>query len=139
MPWGLGEGVYRSITYRPMPHHDDVTPDSTYPQLIAPAEFKSQIPDYLLTGASAQDRHIMAELSIGAQYNKWLVNALVEAHGLVRRTNGRLIQAEEDIKDIKEARKSIKVGWKVVTFIVGGVVTVLGLMAAVYEALHTGG
>lgn len=119
--------------------HEDVTPDSTYAQLVAPAEFKSQIPAYLLNGASDQDKHIMAELSIGSQYNKWLVNALVETHAQVRRTNGRLIRAEEDLKDLKGDRKSVKVGWKVIGWIAGAVVTLVTLIAAVYEALHAGG
>ncbi len=119
--------------------HDDATPDSTYAQLVAPAEFKSQIPEHLLTGASAQDRYLMAELSIGAQYNRWLMNALVETHSQVRRTNGRLIKAEEDIKHLKGEEKSVKVGWKVISWIAGAVVALITLAATIYEALHTGG
>ncbi len=117
--------------------HDDVTPDSTYAQLTAPAEFRSQIPSYLLNGASDQDKHIMAELSIGAQYNKWLVNALVETHAQVRRTNGRLIRAEEDIKDLKADRKTVKIGWKVITGIVGGIAGFVTFMVMVYQAFKS--
>ncbi len=120
-----------------MPHdHDDVTPDSTYAQLIAPTEFRSQIPTHLLARASDEDKYIMSELSIGAQYNKWLVNALVETHAQVRRTNGRLIRAEEDIKGLKADRKSVKVGWKVITAIVGGTITLVTLAVTIYQALH---
>ncbi len=81
----------------------------------------------------------MAALSVSAQYNRWLVNALVETHSQVRRTNGRLIRAEDDIKDLKADRKSVKVGWKVLAWIGGAVVTVITTVAAIYEALHTGG
>jgi hypothetical protein len=122
-----------------MPHNDDVIPDSTYAQLQPPGEFKSEIPAYLLNGASDQDKHIMEALSVGAQYNRWLVNALVETHAQVRRTNGRLIRAEEDIKHLKGDEHSVKVGWKIVGWIAGSLVTIITLAAAVYEALHTGG
>lgn len=120
-----------------MPHHDDdIAPDSTYPPLLPPVEFKSQIPDHLLMGASDTDRYIMAQISILRQYNDWKVNALVETHSYVRKTNGRLIRAEEDIKDLKADRKSVKVGWKVITAIVGGVITVVTLAVSIYQALH---
>ncbi len=123
-----------------MPHsHDDVTPDSTYAQLIAPTEFRSQIPTHLLARASEEDKYIMSELSIGAQYNRWLVNALVETHSQVRRTNGRLIRAEENIKVLQGEEKSIKIGWRTVKWIAGAVVTLITVVAAIYEALHTGG
>ena len=120
-----------------MPEHDDVIPDSTYPALQAPAEFKSEIPDYLLADASPQDKHIMAALSVGAQYNRWLVNALVETHAQVRRTNGRLIRAEADIADLKGDKRSVKVGWKVIATIVGGVVTLTGLVIGALQLLHS--
>ncbi len=120
-------------------NHDDVTPDSTYAQLVAPTEFRSQIPTHLLARASDEDKYIMSELSIGAQYNRWLVNALVETHAQVRRTNGRLIRAEESIKALQGEEKTVKVGWKTVKWIVGAVVTVITVAAAIYEALHTGG
>ncbi len=119
--------------------NDNVTPDSTYAQLVAPTEFKSKIPPHLLTTASDADKYIMGELSIGAQYNLWLVNALVETHAQVRKTNGRLIRAEEAIKDLKGEEKSVKVGWKTIKWIAGAVVTIITVAAAIYEALHTGG
>lgn len=119
-----------------MSHNEDVIPDSTYPQLVAPVEFKSQIPLHLLKEASDAETYIMGELSVGAQYNRWLVNALVEAHGLVRMTNGRLRRAEEDIKDLKADRKTVKIGWKVVSGIVGGVVAVVTFVIMVYQALR---
>ncbi len=117
-------------------NHDDVTPDSTYAPLQPPTEFKSEIPTYLLKDASPQDQHIMEALSIGAQYNRWLVNALVETHSQVRRTNGRLIKAEEDIKHLKGEEKSVKVGWKVIGWIAGAIVTLVTVAASIYEALH---
>lgn len=120
-------------------HNDDVIPDSTYPPLDAPAEFKSQIPAPLLVGASPIESYMLEQMSILRQYNDWKVNALVETHAYVRRTNGRLIRAEEDIKGLKGDRKSVKVGWKVIGWIVGAIVTVASLAASIYEALHSGG
>lgn len=120
-----------------MPSQDD-TPDSTYAPLQPPPEFKSQIPEYLLADASPQDKHIMAELSIGAQCNRWLVNALVETHAQVRRTNGRLLRAEGDIKDLKGDTNTVKVGWKLVAKVTGMVVVAVTLLATVYQALRSG-
>lgn len=116
--------------------NDDVTPDSTYPALEAPPEFKSQIPEYLLAGASPQDRHIMEALSIGAQYDKWTVRALVEAHAQLRLTNGKVRRNREDIEILKSDRKKLKVGWKVVTAIVGGVAGFVTFAVMVYQAFR---
>lgn len=116
--------------------HDDVIPDSTYPALQPPVEFKSQIPDLLLVGASPTDRYMLEQMSILRQYNDWKVQALLGQDKQLRHTNGRLIRAEEDLKDLKSDRKSVKAGWKVITAIVGGVITVVTLAVTIYQALH---
>ncbi len=119
-------------------HDEDVIPDSTYAQLQPPAEFKSQIPDYLLADATLQEKYIMTELSTGAQCNRWLINALVETHAQVRRTNGRLIRAEESIKDLKEIGKTARVEWRTLAKIGGLVVGAITLAATVYSAFKGG-
>ncbi len=123
-----------------MPHsHDDVIPDSTYPPLEAPAEFRSQIPSHLLVGSSQTDRYIMEQMSIMRQYSDWSVKALLSQDKNVRLTNGRLRGAEQDIKALQGEEKTVKVGWRTIKWIGGGVVTVITVAAAIYEALHTGG
>jgi hypothetical protein len=122
-----------------MSHHDDVIPDSTYPPLEPPGEFKSQIPEHLVEGASKTDQFIMAQISILRQYNDWSVKALLAQDKNVRLTNGRLRRAEEDIRHLKGDEHSVKVGWKVIGWIGGALVTIITVAAAVYEALHAGG
>ena len=119
--------------------NDDVIPDSTYPPLEAPAEFKSQVPEHLLLGASDTDKYIISQISIMRQYSDWSVKALLSQDKNVRLTNGRLRKAEQDIVGLQEDEKSAKIEWKTVAKIAGGVVTVLTLVALIYEALHTGG
>lgn len=121
-----------------MNHHDeDVIPDSTYPPLEPPAEFKSQIPEHLLEGSSQTDRYIMEQMSIMRQYNDWSVKALLSQDKNVRLTNGRLRRAEEDIKHLKGEENSVKVGWKVIATACGVVVTIVTLAISIYSAFHS--
>jgi hypothetical protein len=112
------------------------TPESSYPPLRPPGEFKSQIPEHLMVDASPQDRHIMDALSIGSQYDRWLVDALVATHSQVRTTNGRLIRAESEISDLKADRKTVLTGWKLLTAIAVGLAGVISFLITVYKALH---
>lgn len=122
-----------------MPHnHPESIPESTYPSLTPP-QFTSQIPEYLLKGASDQDLHVMKQLSVMAQISEWSIKAHISTMESVRKTNGRLIRAEEDIKNLQEEGQSAKIEWKTIGKIVGGVMAVLTLAALVYEALHAGG
>ncbi len=116
-------------------HNEDVIPDSTYPPLEAPDEFQSQIPDYLLEGASKTDRYIMTQMSIMRQYSDWSVKALLSQDRNIRLTNGKVRRAEQDIKGLKDDRASLKVGWKVVAKITGVVVVVLTLIATIIQAI----
>ena len=120
-----------------MSHHDeDVIPDSTYPPLEPPAEFKSQIPEHLLEGSNQTDRYIMEQMSIMRQYSDWSVKALLSQDKNVRLTNGRLRRAEEDIKYLKGEEKSVKVGWKLLVTIAGALITIVTTAALIYQALH---
>jgi len=112
---------------------DKTIPDSTYPVLTPPGEFKSQIPEHLLEDASPQDKHIMHELSVGGQYDKWLVDALIQTHFQVRRTNGRLLRAESDIKELQDDKKSLLQGWKLIAAIGMGLSGFLAFAIQLYK------
>ena len=119
--------------------HDnsDSVPESSYPSLIAP-NFQSQIPEYLLKDATDQDKHIMAQLSVLTQISEWSIKAHISTMESVRKTNGRLIRAEEHIKDLKGESNTVKVGWKVIAKIVAIVVGAITLAMTVYQALRGG-
>lgn len=113
-------------------------PESTYPALERP-EFKSQIPPHLLAEASDADKHIMGELSKLGQFSHWSVDAHISTMESVRKTNGRLIRAEEKIKDLEDDRKSFVRGWKLIVTIgviigsfVGFVSTLLNILSAMF-------
>lgn len=110
-----------------MSHRDDnAIPDSPLPPLKAPPEFTSEIPAHLLDGASRQDQHIMGSLSIGNQYDKWLVEAIMLTHNQVRATNGRLVRAESDIANLKDDKQFWGRGWRFLVIaagVVGGLVS----------------
>ena len=117
--------------------HSDTVPESTYPPLTAP-QFQSQIPDYLLKDATDQDKHIMAQLSVLTQISEWSIKAHISTMESVRKTNGRLIRAEENIQDLKGESDTVKVGWKVIAKIAAVVVGTITLAMTVYQALHGG-
>lgn len=71
---------------------------STYPELKLPDKWESSIPEHLLDGADPQTLFIMHELSKNSQAIEWACHGLIDTNAQVRRTNGRLIQAEKDIK-----------------------------------------
>ena len=119
-----------------MSHHDeDVIPDSTYPPLEPPGDFKSQIPEHLLVDSSQTDRYIMEQMSIMRQYSDWSVHALLSQDKNLRLTNGKVRRAAQDIKDLQDDRASLTVGWKVIAKIVGVVVVVLTLAATIIQAI----
>ncbi len=120
-----------------MPHDPNIVPESSYPPLEVP-QFRSQIPEHLLQGANASDHFILEQLSILTQSAEWSNRAHVSTMESVRKTNGRLIRAEDEIKSLKEDRKSIKVGWKVIVTIVSVTAGVLTLGATIYQAIKGG-
>lgn len=127
-----------------MPHtthldDDKSIPESSYAALKPPEEFKSQIPDHLLADATPQDKHIMAALSINSQYSAWLVNAALETHSQVRRTNGKLLKAEAEISALKDDRKAVISGWKLIAAIGGILAGIASFLITVYQALNGGG
>lgn len=111
-------------------------PESTYPALERP-EFKSQIPVHLLAEASDADKHIMGELSKLGQFSHWSVDAHISTMESVRKTNGRLIRAEEKIKDLEDDRTSFVRGWRLIVAIcviigsfAGFISTLVGIISA---------
>ncbi len=117
---------------------DDTPAESSYPPLHPPPEYTSQIPAHLLVDASEQDKHIMHTLSIGSQYDRWLVEAAIRTHEQVRATNGRLLRAEASIKGLQEDRKAVLSGWKLLTAIAVGAAGVISFLITVYKALNGG-
>lgn len=78
-------------------------PESSYPELKLPEEgFKSSIPESLLQNCDPQIRWIMEEISKNTQATTWVCQGLLDTNKQVRRTNGRLLKAESDVKQIKE-------------------------------------
>lgn len=117
---------------------DSSKPVSSYAPLEAPADFRSQIPAHLLTDASPQDKHILEALSVGAQYDQWLVNAAVLTHSQVVRTNGRLLKAEADIKELQEDKQFLKSGWKAIVAVAGVVGGIVSFLVMLYQAFAGG-
>ncbi len=107
-------------------HHSDdsqtVALDSSYPILQPPGEFHSQIPEHLLVDTSPTERYIMEQISIVRQHMDWSVQAHLSTDRNVRKTNGRLLRVEAEVTHIKEDKKLLKSGWKVLV-IIGGAIT----------------
>ena len=95
--------------------------DSIYPPLEKP-EFKSQIPEHLLAGASEAEKHIVSQLSVLTQFADWSVHAHMGTNDQVRRTNGRLVRAETELVHIEEEKQFLRSGWKVLV-VIGGVLS----------------
>lgn len=113
---------------------NEIVPESSYPSLIAP-EFQSQIPEYLLKDASDQDKHILAQLSVMAQISEWSVKAHISTMESVRKTNGRLIRAEENIERLQEDKKFFKRGWQTIAAFAAVVAGVVAFLIQVWQAL----
>lgn len=76
---------------------------SAYPSLERPV-FQPSVPEFLLEGASDQDKYIISQLSLVNQYVQWAVTTEMSTHSQVLKTNGRLIRAE---KALEETRKEL--------------------------------
>jgi hypothetical protein len=117
-----------------MSHDNHVLPESTYPSLERP-DFKSQIPPHLLADASEAEKHIVEQLSVLTQFAQWSTTAHISTMESVRKTNGRLIKAENDIADLQEDKKFLKSGWKVLV-VAGGVISgFISFVVMVWQAL----
>lgn len=114
---------------------DNIIPDSTYPKLERP-DFKSQIPAYLLESASDRDRFIIEQLNILTQFIPWSVEAHLLLDSNLRRTNGRLIRAEDNIAAIQSDRKSEKRGWKFIFLACGVVAGFISFIVTIIEGLY---
>lgn len=107
-------------------------PESSYPPLEKP-EFKSQIPDHLMADASKAEQHIIAQLNILTQFADWSVRAHMATNEQVRKTNGRLIQAESDISTLEGDKKTVLTGWKMLAAIGAGIAGVLAFIATLVQ------
>ena len=119
----------------PNSSNDNTLPESTYPPLERPV-LTSQIPPYLLEKASDSDKYILQQLSVLTQFIPWSVEAHLNTNAAVRRTNGRLIQAENNISSIQGSREEARTGWKYVitvgSIIGGGIAFLVTVIEGLY-------
>lgn len=114
---------------------DQVTPDSTYPPLEPPAAFRSQIPDHLLVDTTPTDRYIMEQISIMRQHMDWSVQAHLSQDRQLRFTNGKVRKHTVDIQGLKDDKKLLKSGWKVLVVICGAVSGLVSFLALIWQTL----
>lgn len=114
----------------------NVIPDSTYPALQLPKEPQSQIPPYLLEGASPADKYIMEQISILRQHNEWAVNAAMTHDLNIRTTNGRLRKAEAEIGELGDSRRSIVRGWRFLLAVAAGLSGLISFIVMLYQAAN---
>lgn len=119
-----------------MSDDSNVTPDSTYPPLEPPGEFKSQIPEHLMKDASATDRYMMEQMSIMKQYSDWSVKANLGHDRNIRTTNGRLRKAEAEIEGLKDDKRSFISGWRAIAAVAGIISGVVSFLVLLYQAFN---
>ena len=105
--------------------------ESPYPPLEKP-KFESRIPDYLLDKASPADKYMLEQMSIMSQFIEWSADAHINTNQQVRKTNGRLIQAEGTLEHIKQGKKFFFQGWKMIVATCG---VLSGFLALIIHAL----
>jgi len=64
----------------------------------------------------------MEQMSIMRQHMDWSVHAHLSADRNLRKTNGRLIRTETELSQLKDDKKLLKSGWKIVV-VIGGVIS----------------
>lgn len=70
-------------------------------------DFKSNIPEYLLSDSTARDRYIMEQLSIISQQNSWQSEALSSLDERVAFANSKTSKAIMEIEELqKKGRES---------------------------------
>lgn len=120
--------------------------NSSYPPLTKP-DFKPTVPDFLLEGASEQDKYIIAQLSLVNQYAQWSITTELSTHEQVLKTNGRVLRAESDVRALKSAVENLQRDMdhvKPVTKVIAGAwrflkkkpVMILGSLALFYVAFY---
>ena len=77
----------------------DLSEFSSIPTLDVP-DFKSQIPDYLLTKADDQTRFLIQSMSVQTQTLLWLCNLGVEQNAQMRQLEGKCLVLEKSYTDL---------------------------------------
>ncbi len=109
--------------------------EPSYPRLHHPGEMRSQIPEHLLQDTSKAQRFIMEQLDINRQSNEWLVRASLTHNANILHTNGRLLKAEATISELKDDKKTLLSGWKLLVALVIGVSGFISAAWTIYKAL----
>ncbi len=81
---------------------------------------------------------MMSQLSIMTQYIDWSVHAHIATNQQVRKTNGRLLVAEEDIDELQDDKRSIVRGWRFMVGVGGAIAGIVSFLVLIYQALHGG-
>jgi hypothetical protein len=78
-----------------MKQESEVEPDAilSIPELEAP-HFLPQIPDDLMENLSKRDQHVLKTLSVMAQNQEWIMEAIVNQNRYLRLLEKRLIRVE---------------------------------------------
>lgn len=97
---------------------------SDYPQLKLPQDgWKSNIPEHLLTNAEPEIAWLMQEMSKNTQATEWNSRAALDTNNQVRKTNGRLKNAEHKVEVMEAEIISLKSQMAVVNPIVNTIST----------------
>lgn len=81
--------------------------NSDIPEVRIPdGGFKAEIPEFLLQDCSPKERYILEQLGALENYTKWSAPIAVDSNRSIRRTNGRVNRAEDDIKQLKDQIQS---------------------------------
>lgn len=92
-----------------MPQSSKEPAKSDYPELTLPSGgFQSNIPSHLLENATKADKWLMEQISKNTQAIEWNNHATIDTNLQVRKTNGRLKDAEQQVIDLKSDVEILK-------------------------------
>ena len=82
-------------------------------------EFKSTIPEYYLADSTEEMKYIMEKMSILTQSADWMQDVLVDINTQVRKTNGRVTNAEDELSSLNKWRDVIMSNKTLLVFLFG--------------------
>lgn len=78
----------------------------------------------------------MSQLSVLTQLADWNVKAHLSQDRQLRFTNGKVRKHEGEIAVLKEDRRAVVTGWKLIAAVAAGIAGVVGFLITVYQALN---
>lgn len=92
-----------------MPHNHNSEDDSDIPEVKMPENgFQSDLPVSLLKDCTPKDRYLYEKLGEMEHFIKWSAPIMVNTNLQVRKTNGRVNKAEENIIQLQEDSAKVK-------------------------------